>query len=473
MREDGMTNFISTKTVSLSLSASIVFGCSSVSFAEAPSLDGFWVSDGYGLFVDKNGDTLAVKEVTRVSCIPSMIAKRESVSENEEKFMSRDINSEGGGPSTFKAFAVGDRMHVRFEGAVSDVMFYRTKSRPEACAKPTPNTPQSNYAVFWQSWADHYPFFKMRNADWNAVDRKIRPTITGKTTPRILFTKLKSMIAPFQDAHTGIRAPGIKAKFHGMRPGLYPSRMPDDKRVLGIIADKYLSAPLKSYCNNQLQYSVLKDGTAYLRIISFYDYLPNQRFSLQAEELHKALDSIMSDVSKRRGLIIDERINDGGSDEFGNIIAGRLTKSSYLAYRKVIRNDLEDKGSRTTPQDSMVETSSRPSFHGKVVLLTGNDSVSAAETFAMALLGRSDRVIRIGQPTQGVFSDVLVRHMPNGWDFGLPNEIYLTEDGRAFDGPGLLPDIATPVFSDDDLAKGNDPALEAAQAVIAGTQTAR
>jgi hypothetical protein len=54
----------------------------------------------------------------------------------------------------------------------------------------------------------------------------------------------------------------------------------------------------------------------------------------------------------------------------------------------------------------------------------------------MALLGRKPVVSRIGENTQGVFSDVLTRHLPNGWSFGLPNEIYLTEDGKAFDGLG-------------------------------------
>ena len=77
-----------------------------------------------------------------------------------------------------------------------------------------------------------------------------------------------------------------------------------------------------------------------------------------------------------------------------------------------------------------------------MVELIGIDSVSAAETFTMALMGRSPRVTRIGEHTQGVFSDVLVRQLPNGWRFGLPNERFLTEDGVAFDGPGIPPHVA-------------------------------
>jgi hypothetical protein len=433
-----------------------------------PGVEGLWLSDGYGFFAEKQGATLTLKEITRISCMPNLTAKREGMNGTAENFISRDANSEGGGPAIFKVFAVGETMHILFEGAVSDVVFRRVENRPAVCAAPTPNTPQSNYAVFWQNYADHYPFFKLRNTDWNAVDKQIRPTIGKKTTPQVLFAKLKKMFAPFEDAHTFLDATTLKTGHGGGRSGIYPSRDPDNRNITAILAKKYLTAPLKPYCNKQLQYGVLKDGSAYLRIISFYDYVPDARFGAQAAALHDALDKIMLDAGKRNGLVIDVRTNGGGSDEFGNIIAGRLTKNTYLAYRKVIRNDVEDKGGRTPAQDVLVEASQRPGFYGKVILLTGNDSVSAAETFAMALLGRSDRVIRIGQPTQGVFSDVLKRHMPNGWILGLPNEIYLTENGHAFDGPGLLPDIKTPVFSNENFAKGQDPAVEAAQAVIAG-----
>jgi C-terminal processing protease CtpA/Prc len=71
-------------------------------------------------------------------------------------------------------------------------------------------------------------------------------------------------------------------------------------------------------------------------------------------------------------------------------------------------------------------------------------------------------VTRIGENTQGVFSDVLVRGLPNAWRFGLPNEVFRTADGRIFDITGIPPDIAVPVFADADVAAGRDPALERA-----------
>jgi len=80
----------------------------------------------------------------------------------------------------------------------------------------------------------------------------------------------------------------------------------------------------------------------------------------------------------------------------------------------------------------------------------------------MALRGRKPQVVLIGLNTQGVFSDVLNRSLPSGWHFHLPNEVYLTADGQAFDGTGVPPDIRVPFFTGADLQSGRDAALEEA-----------
>jgi C-terminal processing protease CtpA/Prc len=112
--------------------------------------------------------------------------------------------------------------------------------------------------------------------------------------------------------------------------------------------------------------------------------------------------------------------------------------------------------------------SSRPGFRGSVVLLTGPDTVSAGETFTMALFGREPHVTRIGQNTQGVFSDVLERKLPNGWAFWLPNEVYLTKNGKSFDGAGIPPEVTVPFFSHEDLLASRDAALDKALQILAG-----
>src|SRR6185295_7595628 len=145
----------------------------------------------------------------------------------------------------------------------------------------------------------------------------------------------------------------------------------------------------------------------------------------------------------------------------------RLSGARYLAYSKVARNNLTGPLRFTAPQPAWVEVSTRPGFRGGVVLVIGPDTLSGGETFAMALMGRTPKVTSVGENTQGVFSDVWGRKLPNGWTFGLPTELYLTSSGKSFDGRGVPPDIRVPAYFGVDLARGRDGALERAIKLIA------
>jgi S-formylglutathione hydrolase FrmB len=94
--------------------------------------------------------------------------------------------------------------------------------------------------------------------------------------------------------------------------------------------------------------------------------------------------------------------------------------------------------------------------------LIGPETLSGGETFAMALMERRPTVSFVGENTQGVFSDVWGRRLPNGWTFAVPTELYLTKDGKSFDATGVPPHIRAPALTPRDVERGRDPALEAA-----------
>jgi C-terminal processing protease CtpA/Prc len=180
-----------------------------------------------------------------------------------------------------------------------------------------------------------------------------------------------------------------------------------------------------------------------------------------SKHLESALDTVFAGAAAWKGLVIDVRIHGGGSDPCGLAIARRLTDREYLTYSKQARNDPEDPDSWTPAQPSHVSPSDRPGFRGEVIELIGIQSVSAAETFTQALLNRRPGVVRVGENTQGVFSDVLARTLPNGWRFGLPNEGFVT-DGRSYDGPGIAPDEEVLSFTPEGIASGRDARIEKA-----------
>ncbi|GGW14503.1 hypothetical protein GCM10010264_59090 [Streptomyces globisporus] len=99
-------------------------------------------------------------------------------------------------------------------------------------------------------------------------------------------------------------------------------------------------------------------------------------------------------------------------------------------------------------------------------MLTGGSTFSAGETFTQALMDRPGRTVRIGQPTQGVFSDVMVRKLPNGMSAFLPNEEFLTSSGRTFDGTGIPAHLTEPVYTKEEFDRGKDSAFDRAVNVL-------
>ncbi|HEY6971721.1 MAG TPA: S41 family peptidase [Candidatus Angelobacter sp.] len=445
-----------------------LFSCSNPACAQtqpsAQSLDGLWLADGYGMLIEIQGDTLSPYEITTVSCIASAKATRTTEASPQEIVFVGDDGTLRIFPGTSQ-----DTRWLHEDGSVSNILLRRTNSQPKPCGHPLADTPLTNYRVFWQTFSENYPFFPLHQMNWQAVDKKFRPRVTPQTTPEELFRTLSEMIDPLHDAHTFINARSIQKGFHGFRTADTIGKE-DAPRIKEIIETKYVRGGLQDFCNGQLQFGLLNSPKAehnglvigYLRIHSFNRYSKDREFVKQLDALENALDAIFKDSSRLTGLVIDVRINGGGSDVFGISIASRLSTQEYLAYEKVTRNEIRDPDHRTSPQPVMVHMSQRPGFRGPVVLLTSAHSVSAAETFTMALLDRQPQVVRVGANTQGVFSDVLDRKLPNGWTFGLPNEIYLTRDGRAFDGNGVPPDIAVPIFPKEDLSNGRDSVLDKA-----------
>ncbi len=164
--------------------------------------------------------------------------------------------------------------------------------------------------------------------------------------------------------------------------------------------------------------------------------------------------------------MIDVRLSFGGDDRLGLAIAARLTAREYMAYAVQARSDPMSRNAFTPLQPVLVKPGAGPTFTGPVVELIGPITMSAAETFTQALMERTPHVTRIGENTQGVFCDSLERHLPNGWTFELPNAVYRTSDNEAFDVSGIPPDVAVPVFADDDLAAARDPAMAAAMRLL-------
>jgi hypothetical protein len=432
--------------------------------ASYPSPKGIWASEGYGLVYEIGDGSLQSFEVSKVSCLPAGSATAVPAPP-EARGAFRLTNQ----PNTLLLLPDGDpdRMRVHVGWAASDIVLRRIERKPSVCDERTPDTPRSNFETFAETWAEHYPFFSMKRADWPAIVAENRTRITESTTPAELFGVLEGMIAPLDDAHTFIGASSLEKRFGGSRKTASWIDWKERDRAYALAA-RYLTNPLQSFCEGQLEFGMLRADVGYLRLRSFSGYHSDKTFESGLAALESALDAIFEGAGSWKGLVIDVRINGGGADPYGLAIARRLTDRKYLAYSKQAWNESSDPDSWTPAQPSYVEPSDRPGFRGTVIELIGVQSVSAAETFTQALLNRRPAIVRVGENTQGVFSDVLARTLPNGWRFGLPNERFVT-DGRSFDGPGIAPDVTVLSFTPEGIASGRDAGIEKALELLSDT----
>jgi hypothetical protein len=446
--------------------ALLIVGAATALQSQSPAaLQGVWGTDGYGLAIRGVGDSVTFFEITDIGCVRSPGAHRvpreglRVVYQRDEYSEELEVLRAAGqvGPS-------GDSgaQFLHPLGAVSSMLVRPVADLPATCRQPPVNNPVTNFDIVWETYRENYPFSALRHIDWQASRDQYRPRAIDASPP-VLFGVLRAMIEPLRDAHTRLLGGAdTTLQFRGGRPDPHPIGDDGRVRVLRIISARYLQSPLHDFANGRVSFAMLHDSIAYLRITSFANYVPDSGYAANQRALDAAMDTIFASTAGWRGLVIDVRINGGGFDALGLSIASRLATAPYTAYAQVARADPHDPMRMTPRQRSIVEPSTRPGWRGVVVELTSRYSVSAAEVFTQGLMGRRPAIARLGGNTQGAFSANLVRHLPNGWRFTLPNELFLTESGTSFDGSGIPPTIAVPTFTPADLAAGTDPGLERA-----------
>jgi hypothetical protein len=429
----------------------------------AQSLDGAWKSEGYGDVYELHGKKMTAFQVTAQTCVQAFTATRVASTGSGQEGVFR---VKGQDPITISAGNGPDDRLLNHS-----IELDRLTRLPDVCSTPTANTAPGNFEVFTRTFAEQYISFGLRHIDWDSIVAANREKVTLRTSPRELFEILDSMIAPLGDLHTGIEAPKLKLESKDsfragtdrvIKGGVDNFAKKGRPALFAVTDGVWSHGPIRSFCRGNVQFGLSSDGTGYLRFLSFGGY---SRVGGNAPALESALDRIFSQPGLR-ALIVDVRLSFGGDDALGRIIASRLTDREYLAYAIQARSDPVNADKWTNPTQIFIHPSTRPGFRGPVVELIGPITMSAAETFTEALMGRTPHVTMIGENTQGLFCDPLDRRLPNGWSFSLPNAVYRTADGRSFDVQGIPPDMPATVFADDDVAAEKDPAMAMALKIL-------
>jgi hypothetical protein len=331
--------------------------------------------------------------------------------------------------------------------------------------RPMTSDPEKNFEALWKTFHNRYPFFALRNVDWNKQYEIYRPQVTSATNDEELFDVLRRMLDPLDDGHVE-----LKAKLSGHRE---PRRFTPEKMTAfhrefpGGGVEQLFATTEKTLIGHgfgkpeqtaawMLHYSRSPEF-GYLRILELE--------GIGMRTLTRALDKIARDFEGLKGFIIDIRDNPGGDDSTAIAIINRFCDRKRVAFRRKTKIG-PGKDAFTPVTTWHLQPQGDAQFVGPIVLLTSDSVFSGGEAFALAIR-QLPYVTIVGDHTNGIFSYQLEKKLPNGWEYCLSYQVYLSADHVCYEGKGVPADIEL-LNTKADIARGVDPLITRALEVLKG-----
>jgi carboxyl-terminal processing protease len=325
--------------------------------------------------------------------------------------------------------------------------------------------PEKNFEALWKTFNNRYPFFELRNVDWNEQYEIYRPQVTSETSDEELFDVLRRMLDPLNDGHVE-----LKARLSGYRkprrftaekqPAFHREFSSRERKQLLKTTEKTLTehgfGKPEQTAAWMLHYSRSAEF-GYLRILELE--------GIGKRTLAGALDRIARDFDGLKGFIIDIRDNPGGDDSTAIAIINRFCDRKRVAFRR--KTKIGPGRAAFTPVSTWhLHPQGDAQFTGPIVLLTSDSVFSGGEAFALAIR-QLPYVTIVGDHTNGIFSYQLEKKLPNGWEYCLSYQVYLSADHVCYEGRGVPADIEL-LNTKADIARGVDPLITRALEVLKG-----
>ncbi|MEQ8303067.1 MAG: S41 family peptidase [Cyclobacteriaceae bacterium] len=399
------------------------------------TLNGTWNSLGYGRQINISDDTATFFDIYSGGC---------SYNKQWSKAIFKDYYEVRKHTS--------DSLTLR--SGFTDYTFVRPSLEPQTCRNKGKETdPLTNFDALWNTFNENYVSFGLREVNWLQSKTKYRSRLSTQSTDLELYAVLEEMTFELQDGHVWVDTPdALKNKVEEEEGDT------DELRtlVMNFINSKYV-AHLKTYNHGVINWGVINQDIGYIQINDFedlasYDIDPSlsgeafwegyrEKAKASDDYRHDALSGmkaimseIFEDIGDTQSCIIDVRFNGGGYDQAGLEVLSYFTPLRVKVFSKKAR--FED--GFTSLQDIYLEPNGK-NYDGNLYLLTSFQTASASEAFIIASQSLPN-VTTIGSNTEGILSDILSKKLPNGWKYGLSNEIYESINGINYERVGIPPD---------------------------------
>ncbi|PTS99032.1 hypothetical protein DBR11_13555 [Pedobacter sp. HMWF019] len=396
-----------------------------------------WLQEGYGRCLKIDDSTYTYYNINNIDCKTLVDGKLSG---------------------RFRVVSMNRNKLVLNPGGIVNYSFNKVASVPPKCTRISPNRASydDNFRVFWETFNNNYAFFQERNVNWEQVYTEYLPRVRKLNSQKEFADILIEIVKKIGDGHIRLEIPdSLKTRISRTTPVTKPKRTTTD--IIADIKKKYL-VNAHTYNNGviawgelrnaKIAYILIKDMNNFSNYISpsegyqpnfakNYDKIKATREPLvQFEDEYKGVDKVMekilSDIGKSDSVVIDLRFNGGGLET----VALRLLSYFVNESKHVLSVAAKSTKGKTTKQEYTLQSAGHATYTGKVYLLLGPGTASAAEIFALAAHSYKN-ITTIGSRTAGIFSEILWKELPNGWEFSLSNEIYTDPSGKTYEGTGI------------------------------------
>ncbi len=348
---------------------------------------------------------------------------------------------------------------------------------PVNCRAKPPSDAAATFKTMWDIFDLDYGFFKERNIDWAARYVALAPKAALATDDLALQAVLVEAIRGFNDEHVAV------ARFDGAQPVFYAEASGTPtltmlKQAYGAQheVDSYgefesawranMQASIQArlsggshgrVLNGAMVWGQLAGNIGYIGISKMAEFSDNANTATDLAAIRAEMDRAIAGLANTKAIIVDVAVNDGGYDLVSAEIAG-----SFADQRRPAFTVRQRRPQGRAPSEWFIEPKGGVQYKRPVYLLTTDRTVSAGDTLAL-MMRELPNVTHVGQPSSGSMSNKLVKSLPGNFMVSLSNESYVDPRGNLYEGRGIPPKLALPVFVPGDPASlfgGYDAALD-------------
>jgi Peptidase family S41/Bacterial Ig-like domain len=289
----------------------------------------------------------------------------------------------------------------------------------QAGGPPPLDTAQAAKAFdrLWEAFDEDYAMFILRpEVDWGQLRAEFRPKALASRSVQEFAEVCAQMLRPLRDLHVWLTVAGQPVPVYN-RPRTANSNPSAHQALLGNLHQE-----------GRVQWTVTADKIGFLAIYGWNN-----------DRIPAFCDQALAQMRDTRGLILDVRLNGGGSEDLARDVAGRFVPRSFVYAYSRFRN-----GPAHTNLTAKIERRVAPRgpwrYDRPVVVLIGQKCMSSNESFVAMMSGDPDALL-MGDHTCGSSGNPELINLALNMTVSVPRWIDYLPNGTPLDERGFQPQV--------------------------------